>query len=34
MSNFYFRFLADAEWETVEKQTEVIDPYRTTDEEV
>jgi hypothetical protein len=33
---FYFfkRFLADAEWETVEKQTEVVDPYKTSDEEV
>ncbi|XP_060556352.1 sodium/hydrogen exchanger 10-like isoform X2 [Ruditapes philippinarum] len=27
------RFLADAEWETVEKQTEVVDPYKTSDEE-
>ncbi|KAH3877178.1 hypothetical protein DPMN_001037, partial [Dreissena polymorpha] len=27
------RFLADAEWETVEKQTEVNDPYQTTEEE-
>ncbi|XP_052797553.1 sodium/hydrogen exchanger 10-like isoform X2 [Mya arenaria] len=27
------RFLADAEWETVEKQTEIIDPYRTSEEE-
>ena len=30
----FTRFLADAEWETVEKQTEVTDPYKTTDEEV
>lgn len=28
------RFLADAEWEAVEKQTELADPYQTTDEEV
>jgi len=28
------RFLADAEWEAVEKQTELIDPYQTTEEEV
>ncbi|KAL4225679.1 Sodium/hydrogen exchanger 10 [Mactra antiquata] len=27
------RFLADAEWETVEKQTEIVDPYNTKDEE-
>ncbi|XP_053385039.1 sodium/hydrogen exchanger 10-like isoform X1 [Mercenaria mercenaria] len=28
------RFLADAEWEAVEKQTEVVDPYKTSDEEL
>ncbi|KAK3101953.1 hypothetical protein FSP39_007588 [Pinctada imbricata] len=27
------RFLADAEWDSVEKETEIIDPYKTTEEE-
>ncbi|XP_071121113.1 sperm-specific sodium:proton exchanger-like isoform X2 [Mytilus edulis] len=27
------RFLADADWDTVEKSSEIVDPYKTTDEE-
>ena len=31
---FSCRFLADADWDTVEKSCEITDPYKTTDEEV
>ena len=34
VSPYFDRFLADAEWETVERQSEVHDPYKTTEEEV